>query len=122
MTSTTAAPPMTRRPPPLVLLALVTAIAPVALHMLVPALPELAPAIVAYLAQWGGWRADCVLLGMIGAAVLILTGSRLAETHARTPVNFVGMSGSFLVLLRTPAFLSFGFATAFTSASWFTFL
>src|SRR5712671_4481036 len=34
--------------------------------------PSLAPAIGAYLAQWGGWRADFVLLGMIGAAVMIL--------------------------------------------------
>src|ERR1700730_6740861 len=42
MTSTTVVPPMTRRPPPLVLLALVTAIAPVALHILVPVLPVLA--------------------------------------------------------------------------------
>src|SRR5882762_2487687 len=84
--------------------------------------PSLAPAIGAYLAQWGGWRADFVLLGMIGAAVLILTVSRLEETHAPTPVNFVGMIRSFLLLFRTPAFLSFGFATAFTSASWFTFL
>jgi DHA1 family bicyclomycin/chloramphenicol resistance-like MFS transporter len=235
MTSTTAAPPMTRRPPPLVLLALVTAIAPVALHMLVPVLPvlaavfaappaavqlvltlflagiaagqlvygpisdrfgrrpvlifglalflagtvlcgfawslpalivgrtlqalggcagmvlgraivrdtydrdrsasalatimmamslapSLAPAIGAYLAEWGGWRADFVLLGTIGAAVLILTLSRLEETHAPAPVNFIGMIGSFLLLLRTPAFVSFAFATAFTSASWFTFL
>src|SRR5438132_1122911 len=231
----TAAPPVTRRPPPLVLLALVTAIAPVALHMLVPVLPvlvvvfaappgvvqlvltlflagiaagqlvygpmsdrfgrrpvliaglalflagtalcvfawslpvlilgrtfealggcagmvlgravvrdiydrersasafarimmvmslapSLAPAIGAYLAEWGGWRADFALLGMIGVAVLILTVSRLEETHAPAPVNFVGMIGSFLLLLRTPAFLSFAFATAFTSASWFTFL
>src|SRR5205809_636507 len=37
-----AVPPTSRRPPPLLLLALVTAIAPVALHILVPALPLLA--------------------------------------------------------------------------------
>src|SRR5438477_12536063 len=44
--------------------------------------PSLAPAIGAYLAEWGGWRADFALLGMIGAAVLILTASKLEETHA----------------------------------------
>jgi MFS transporter, DHA1 family, multidrug resistance protein len=84
--------------------------------------PSLAPVIGAYLAEWGGWRADFVLLGIIGAAVLILTASRLEETHAPAPVNFVGMIRSFVLLLRSPAFLGFAFATAFTSASWFTFL
>jgi DHA1 family bicyclomycin/chloramphenicol resistance-like MFS transporter len=84
--------------------------------------PSLAPAIGAYLAQWSGWRADFVLLGTIGLAVLILTVSRLEETHVPARVNFAGMVGSFLLLLRIPAFLSFAFATAFTSASWFTFL
>jgi len=83
--------------------------------------PSLSPAIGAYLAEWGGWRADFVLLGVVGAAVLILTAANL-EDHAPAPVNFVGMIGSFVVLLRSPAFLSFAFATAFTSASWFTFL
>ena len=235
MTPTTAVPPATRHAPPLVLLALVTAIAPAALHMLVPALPLLAvvfeasagavqlvltlflagiaigqlvygpvsdrygrrpvllaglalfltgtllcgfagslpvlilgrtfealggcagmvlgraivrdvydreraagalatimmvmslapslsPAIGAYLAEWGGWRADFVLLGVVGAAILILTAAKLEETHAPARVNFVGMIGSLLMLLRSPAFLSFAFATSFTSASWFAFL
>src|SRR5437016_9880816 len=84
--------------------------------------PSLAPLIGAYLAEWGGWRADFAVLCMMGAAILMLTASKLEETHAPAPVNFVGMIGSFLLLLRTPAFLSFAFATAFTSASWFTFL
>ncbi len=84
--------------------------------------PSLSPAIGAYLAEWGGWRADFVLLGIVGAAVLILTAAKLEETHAPVPVNLVGMIGSFVVLLRSPAFLSVAFATAFTSASWFTFL
>ena len=84
--------------------------------------PSLSPAIGAYLAEWGGWRADFLLLGMVGAAVLILTAVRLEETHAPAPVNFIGMIGSFILLLRSPAFLSVACATAFTSASWFTFL
>jgi MFS transporter, DHA1 family, multidrug resistance protein len=84
--------------------------------------PSLSPAIGAYLAEWGSWRTDFVLLGIIGAAVLILTAMKLQETHAPAPVNLVGMFGSFILLLRSPAFLSVASATAFTSASWFTFL
>ncbi|MBV8118782.1 MAG: multidrug effflux MFS transporter [Alphaproteobacteria bacterium] len=84
--------------------------------------PSLSPAIGAYLAQWVGWRADFVLLGAVGATVLILTAAKLEETHPPTFVNVVGMIGSFVLLLQSPAFLSVVFATAFTSASWFTFL
>jgi MFS transporter, DHA1 family, multidrug resistance protein len=47
---------------------------------------------------------------------------KLEETHAPATVNLVGMIGAFILLLRSPAFLSVAFATAFTSASWFTFL
>ena len=84
--------------------------------------PSLSPLIGAYLAEWGGWRADFVLLGLIGAAVLILTAAKLEETHAPAPVNLVGMIRSFVVLLRSPAFFSLALATTFTSTSWFTFL
>jgi DHA1 family bicyclomycin/chloramphenicol resistance-like MFS transporter len=84
--------------------------------------PSLSPAIGAYLAEWGGWRADFVLLGIVGAGILIVIALKLEETHTPAPVNFVGMIGSFILLLRSPAFLSVACATAFTSASWFTFL
>jgi len=84
--------------------------------------PSLSPAIGAYLAEWGGWRADFVLLGMVGAGILIVIALKLEETHTPAPVNLVGMIGSFILLLRSPAFLSVACATAFTSASWFTFL
>src|SRR5246500_2606478 len=56
--------------------------------------PSLSPVIGAYLAEWAGWRADFVLLGLVGAAVLILTAVKLEETHAPAPVNLVGMIGS----------------------------
>jgi MFS transporter, DHA1 family, multidrug resistance protein len=82
----------------------------------------LSPAIGAYLAQWSGWRADFVLLGVVGAGVMIVIAFKLEETHAPATVNLVGMIGSFILLLRSPAFLGVAFATAFTSASWFTFL
>jgi DHA1 family bicyclomycin/chloramphenicol resistance-like MFS transporter len=84
--------------------------------------PSLSPAIGAYLAQWVGWRADFVLLGAVGATVLILTAVKLEETHMPASVDLVSMIGSLVLLLRSPAFLSFVVATAFTSASWFTFL
>ena len=84
--------------------------------------PSLSPAIGAYLAQWVGWRADFVLLGAVGAAVLALTAVKLEETHAPASANFVTMIAASVALLRSATFLSFVFATAFTSASWFTFL
>jgi MFS transporter, DHA1 family, multidrug resistance protein len=84
--------------------------------------PSLSPAIGAYLAEWGGWRADFVLLGAVGIAVLTLTAAKLPETHAPAPVNLVDMLRSFVLLLRSTAFLSVALAAAFTSASWFTFL
>ena len=84
--------------------------------------PSIAPAIGGYLAVWAGWRADFVLLGLIGAAGLVLTALRLEETHlARLPVDAAAMAGCFMLLLRSPAFLGYALAAAFTSASWFTF-
>jgi MFS transporter, DHA1 family, multidrug resistance protein len=46
--------------------------------------PSLSPAIGAYLAEWGGWRADFALLGIVGATVLILTAAKLKETRHRS--------------------------------------
>jgi MFS transporter, DHA1 family, multidrug resistance protein len=85
--------------------------------------PSLSPAIGAYLAHWIGWRADFALLGAVGAVALILTVAKLEETHAEpASLDLAGMAGSFALLLRSPAFFGFAFGTAFTSASWFTFL
>jgi MFS transporter, DHA1 family, multidrug resistance protein len=38
------------------------------------------------------------------------------------PANLAAMGRSFVLLLRSPAFLGFALTTAFTSVSWFTFL
>jgi len=85
--------------------------------------PSISPAIGAYLAQWVGWRADFALLGTLGAAVLVLTAARLEETHRNpAPTSVAAMGRSFVLLLRSPAFLGFALTTAFTSVSWFTFL
>jgi DHA1 family bicyclomycin/chloramphenicol resistance-like MFS transporter len=85
--------------------------------------PSVSPAIGAYLAQWAGWRADFALLAAVGATVLALSVARLKETNTSPiRVNVAGICASFGLLLRSPAFLGFALATAFTSASWFTFL
>jgi len=85
--------------------------------------PSISPAIGAYLAEWIGWRADFALLGVLGAAILVLTITRLEETHRNpVPTSPAAMSRSFVLLLRSPAFLGFALTTAFTSASWFSFL
>src|SRR6202165_3429649 len=85
--------------------------------------PSISPAIGAYLAEWVGWRADFALLRAGGAAVVVLTIAKLEETHAApASVSLAGMTRSFVLLLRSPAFRGFAFGTAFTSASWFTFL
>ena len=85
--------------------------------------PSLSPALGAYLAEWVGWRADFVLLAAVGTGVLGLIVCKLEETHGiPSSVRVAGMARSFVLLLRSPAFLGFAFATAFTSASWFTFL
>jgi MFS transporter, DHA1 family, multidrug resistance protein len=85
--------------------------------------PSISPAIGAYLAEWIGWRADFVLLGAVGAAVLIVAAARLEETH-RKPLSAspAAMARSFAVLLRSAPFIGFALTTAFTSASWFSFL
>jgi MFS transporter, DHA1 family, multidrug resistance protein len=85
--------------------------------------PSLSPALGAYLAQWAGWRADFALLGVLGAAVLLLVSTRLPETRASAAwPDPTGMVWAFVHLLRSPGFLGFALATSFTSASWFTFL
>ena len=90
--------------------------------MVMSLVPSLSPAIGAYLTQWVGWRADFALLGAVGATALVLTAVNLEETHLPGSVSIAGMIGAFVMLLRSPAFLSVTFATAFTSTSWFTFL
>lgn len=85
--------------------------------------PSISPAIGAYLAEWVGWRADFVLLGALGAMVLALTVTRLEETHYNPmPAGFAAMAQSFAALLRSPQFVGYTLTTAFTSASWFSFL
>jgi DHA1 family bicyclomycin/chloramphenicol resistance-like MFS transporter len=85
--------------------------------------PAVSPAIGAYVTEWFGWRAMFVLLGGFGAIVLGWTMLRLAETLRQpAPLNIAGIGRSYGLLLRSPPFVCFALCTAFTSASWFTFI
>ncbi|HEV2188301.1 MAG TPA: Bcr/CflA family efflux MFS transporter, partial [Stellaceae bacterium] len=85
--------------------------------------PAVSPAIGAYVTEWFGWRAMFVLMGGFGVLVFGWTALRLAET-LRQPVSLnIGAIGrSYGMLLRSPTFSCFALCTAFTSASWFTFI
>ena len=85
--------------------------------------PAVSPAIGAYITEWFGWRAMFVLLGGFGTIVIGWAALRLAETlHQPVPLNLGAIGRSYGMLLRAPAFICFALCTAFTSASWFTFI
>jgi DHA1 family bicyclomycin/chloramphenicol resistance-like MFS transporter len=64
-----------------------------------------------------------VLLALLGAGVLAWTLARLAETHSETvPLSPPAIGRTYAVLVRSRAFVCFALCTAFTSASWFTFI
>jgi len=85
--------------------------------------PAVSPAIGAFVTEWFGWRAMFVLLGGFGAVVLGWTVLRLGETLVQpVPLNLGEIARSYRLLLRSPPFLCFALCTAFTSASWFTFI
>jgi DHA1 family bicyclomycin/chloramphenicol resistance-like MFS transporter len=84
--------------------------------------PAISPAVGAYLAEWVSWRAIFVVLGVLGAVVLAMTVMRLGETNTNpTRLDLAGMMGSYMTLLRSPAFLGFAMCGACSSGSWFTF-
>jgi DHA1 family bicyclomycin/chloramphenicol resistance-like MFS transporter len=95
----------------------------IALVMLAMTLaPAISPAVGAYLAEWVGWRAIFALLGVLGGVALALTWARLGETNLNpVRLDLVGMVGTHMTLLRSPAFLGFALCSACSSASWFTF-
>ena len=85
--------------------------------------PAVSPAIGAYVSEWFGWRAMFALHAAFGATVLAWTLARLAETHTETvPLNLSEIGRTYRLLLCSPAVLCFALCTAFTSASWFTFI
>ena len=84
--------------------------------------PGVSPALGAYLAEWVDWRAIFAVLGVLGAAVLVLVVARLPETNpAPARLDVIGMARSYVTLLRSPEYLGFALCGACSSASWFTF-
>ena len=85
--------------------------------------PAISPALGAYLAEWGDWRAIFVLLGGLGAGVFAATVLRLGETNRnRTPLDLAGMVSGYGALLRSPRFVLFALCSASSTASWFIFI
>jgi DHA1 family bicyclomycin/chloramphenicol resistance-like MFS transporter len=85
--------------------------------------PAVSPVIGAYLTEWFGWRAMFAFHAAFGLTVLAWTFVRLGETLAETvPLNLPAIGRSYRLLLGSPAVLCFALCTAFTSASWFTFI
>jgi DHA1 family bicyclomycin/chloramphenicol resistance-like MFS transporter len=86
--------------------------------------PMLAPAIGGVLTDLVGWRANFVLLLVVGAGVTALVLPTLVETN-RAPTSSLGLAGTlsgFARLLRAPIFCGYVFQSAFSSASFFAFV
>lgn len=85
--------------------------------------PAVSPAGGAYVTLWFGWRAMFVVHAAFGLGVLAWTITRLVETlREAVPLNLAEIGRSYGILARSPAVMCFALCTAFTSASWFTFI
>jgi MFS transporter, DHA1 family, multidrug resistance protein len=81
------------------------------------------PAVGAWLTEWFGWRAIFVLLAAVGTMALGWTIARLAETRPEPlALNPREIARTYALLLSSRSFMCFALCTAFTSASWFTFI
>lgn len=85
--------------------------------------PSIAPAVGAWVAVWGGWRANLALLAVFGAAVLMLSTLLLPETHrAHTPLPGIRpMLRSFARLLSLPAFRGYSIGGCCSSTSMYAY-
>ena len=86
-------------------------------------LPAIAPAVGGYITAFVHWRASYFLLVAIGAATLLATLLLLPETHhgsaRRAPLSF---GRGYSRLLRSPVFLGFAVAGAFTTTAFYAFM
>ena len=85
--------------------------------------PALAPAVGGYVAAWAGWRADFVLLSVVGGTVLMISVLILPETiRQRQPLpGIMPMLRAYGRLLRLRAFRGYALGGCCTSTSMYAF-
>ncbi|HEX2591817.1 MAG TPA: Bcr/CflA family multidrug efflux MFS transporter [Rhizomicrobium sp.] len=87
--------------------------------------PLLAPIIGGYFLVWFGWKSIFIMLGCIGAAILLLAHVRLSETHDKANVRELHLGRIFADywhLLRNRHFLGYGLGAGISSAGLFAYI
>lgn len=87
--------------------------------------PMLAPALGGYLDAWFGWRANFVLVLILGAAVTIGAWRTLHETkkpQIGDVISFAGSFASIAILMRMREFRGYAFQGAFSVGVFFAFV
>jgi DHA1 family bicyclomycin/chloramphenicol resistance-like MFS transporter len=84
--------------------------------------PGVGPAVGGYLGAWFGWRSIFAALFVFGIVTLIGTLFSLPETAGSRGSGSGRMMGSYLRLLRTPAFRGYMIGGALTTTSFYAYL
>jgi DHA1 family bicyclomycin/chloramphenicol resistance-like MFS transporter len=84
--------------------------------------PGVGPAVGGYLGAWFGWRSIFAALLVFGMVTLIGTLLSLPETAGSRGSGSGRMLGSYLRLLRTPAFRGYMIGGALTTTSFYAYL
>ena len=86
--------------------------------------PALAPVLGAFVHQTVGWRANFGLLVAFGIFIAYMAWAHLEETNTQlqTGAGVRELAGNYWVLLKSPAFLSYGLTTGFVFGAMFAFL
>lgn len=72
--------------------------------------PILAPVLGGFLQTWSGWQASFVVMGVVGASIATVVVFLLPETNRRKqpgPISIASMLGSFTIVARNRAYLSY---------------
>ncbi len=84
--------------------------------------PGVGPAVGGYLGAWFGWRSIFAALVALGLVTLVAALLSLPETAGSRGSGSGRMLGSYLRLLRTPAFRGYMIGGAFTTTSFYAYL